>query len=84
MLSEGIEFGGVDEEADLVLKDEAGRLYELVDDLDARSREIITLRYGEDLSIPEISEMLGISENNASVRLHRALKKLEEKTNEIN
>jgi RNA polymerase sigma-70 factor (ECF subfamily) len=40
--------------------------------LDARDRELIALRYGADLSIREMSELLGIRTNTVEVALHRA------------
>ncbi len=39
-------------------------------------RDVITMRYAEDLSLQEIAALLGESENVVSVRLHRGLKKL--------
>ncbi|MEK7479683.1 MAG: RNA polymerase sigma factor [Patescibacteria group bacterium] len=39
-------------------------------------REILTMRYVNDLSIREIASLIGESENVVSVRLHRGLKKL--------
>ncbi|OGG73902.1 hypothetical protein A3A40_00995 [Candidatus Kaiserbacteria bacterium RIFCSPLOWO2_01_FULL_54_20] len=39
-------------------------------------REVLTMRYVNDLSLREISDSLGESENVVSVRLHRGLKKL--------
>jgi len=39
-------------------------------------REVLTLRYVEDLSISEIAETIDESENVVSVRLHRGLKKM--------
>lgn len=36
--------------------------------------DILTLRFYYELDIKEISEMLGVTENNVSVRIHRALK----------
>ena len=36
--------------------------------------DIITLRYYHELSISEISKLLNITENNASVRINRAIK----------
>ncbi len=38
--------------------------------------DIITLRYYNELSISEISKLLNITENNASVRINRAIKAL--------
>lgn len=39
-------------------------------------REIIVLRYINELSIAEIAETTGMTENNVSVKLHRATEKL--------
>ena len=39
-------------------------------------REIITLKYINDLSIKEIAEVMDTTENNISVRIHRATDKL--------
>ena len=39
-------------------------------------REVLTMRYVEDLSLKEIAALLGESENVVSVRVHRGLKKL--------
>lgn len=44
--------------------------------LDESHIEILTLRYINDLSIKEISNIVDQSENNVSVRIHRALEKL--------
>ena len=39
-------------------------------------REVVILKYVQDISIKEIAEILKTSENNISVRLHRAIEKL--------
>jgi RNA polymerase sigma factor (sigma-70 family) len=49
----------------VVLRDAVARL-------DARDRELIALRYGADLSIREISELLSVRPNTVEVALHRA------------
>jgi RNA polymerase sigma-70 factor, ECF subfamily len=41
-------------------------------------REVITMRFVEELSIKEIAEILKEKENNISVKLHRGLEKLRE------
>lgn len=41
-------------------------------------REVLTLRYVNDLTVPEIAASLGESENVVSVRMHRGLKKMRE------
>jgi RNA polymerase sigma-70 factor (ECF subfamily) len=43
-----------------------------IDRLPASYRNVLLLRDIEGLSIKEVAEMLGVSENNAKVRLHRA------------
>ncbi len=54
----------------------------LVARLPEQYRDVVTLRYWSGLSFAEIGEMLGVSENNAKVRHHRALKLLERLMNE--
>ncbi|MDP2637378.1 MAG: RNA polymerase sigma factor [bacterium] len=39
-------------------------------------REVITMRYVEELAVKEIAEVLGETENNISVRIHRGLEAL--------
>ncbi len=55
---------------------EAERILEKTAKLEEKYREVIILRFVNDLSVTEIAEMLGEKENNISVRLHRALEKL--------
>lgn len=50
-----------------------------VDELNPKSREVITLRYMSGLPVTEIAGMLGESTNVISVRIHRALKTLKDK-----
>jgi RNA polymerase sigma-70 factor (ECF subfamily) len=44
-------------------------------------REVIVLRYVNDLPVKEIALLLGETENNVSVRLHRALAALKKRAN---
>jgi RNA polymerase sigma-70 factor (ECF subfamily) len=44
--------------------------------LDEQYREALKLRYVDDLSVQEIAEILGLTPNTVSVRLHRGLKQL--------
>jgi RNA polymerase sigma-70 factor, ECF subfamily len=44
--------------------------------LDDRTRELIALRYGADLSTRHIAELLGLRANTVAVALHRALQQL--------
>ncbi len=57
-------------------KMEASRVIKKADELEEMYREVIILRFVNDLSVAEIAELLGEKENNISVRIHRALDKL--------
>ncbi|OHB24818.1 MAG: hypothetical protein A2542_03015 [Parcubacteria group bacterium RIFOXYD2_FULL_52_8] len=50
----------------------------VLDQLDPSYRDVITLRYVDDLSPREIAEVLHQTENAVSVRLHRGLRKARE------
>lgn len=45
-------------------------------DLDPNYREILYMRYIDELSVKEIAELVGEKENTVSVRIHRGLEKL--------
>jgi RNA polymerase sigma-70 factor, ECF subfamily len=47
-----------------------------VEGLDERSRDLIALRYGADLSARQIGEILGLKTNAVEVALHRTLARL--------
>ena len=47
-----------------------------VDGLDERSRDLVALRYGADLSARQIGELLGLKTNAVEVALHRTLARL--------
>lgn len=55
---------------------EVAKIKKILDQLDSKYRDAITLRYLQDLSIKEISQVLGRSQNVISVRLHRGLKEI--------
>lgn len=55
-------------------------LWRHVNTLEDKYKEVITLRYLNDLSIREIADTLGESENNVSVRIHRGLEKVKNLT----
>lgn len=80
LLNEGFDFGYDDSdktESNMLGED----LWIKVQELDHKYQEVLTLRYMNDLSITEISEAISESENNVSVRIHRALAKLKEISN---
>jgi RNA polymerase sigma-70 factor (ECF subfamily) len=54
------------------------RALELVNNLKDKEREVILLRYVEGLSVKEIAEVLDERENTISVKIHRALKELQD------
>jgi RNA polymerase sigma factor (sigma-70 family) len=47
-----------------------------VDELDERSKDLVALRYGADLSARQIGEILGMKTNAVEVALHRTLARL--------
>lgn len=52
--------------------------------LPTREREVIVLRYLEQLPIAQISALLGISKNNTEVRLHRGRERLRRLLSDLN
>jgi RNA polymerase sigma-70 factor (ECF subfamily) len=57
-------------------QDEMDRVVAAMHCLSALDHEIIALRFGAGLSHRGVGEALGISEDNAAVRLHRAIRRL--------
>ncbi|MCL2577213.1 MAG: sigma-70 family RNA polymerase sigma factor [Defluviitaleaceae bacterium] len=64
-------------------KDETARAVRLVDRLSEELRAVFLLKYANDLPHKEIGDILGITENNVTVRLHRAKKKLADMAKEV-
>lgn len=56
---------------------------EFINKLKPKYRDVIVFRFVEDMSVKAIAEMLGESENNISVRIHRGLDKLRDIIEEI-
>ena len=74
----GIEVGSGNKEKDAIYDRADVRLaLQYVERLPEKDRHMIVMRYVDDLSIKEISEITDLPENNVSVRIHRALKKLQ-------
>lgn len=57
---------------------DAKRASEIIVRLEEPYRQVILLRYLDDLPVKEIAKICGETENNISVRIHRGLKKLNE------
>ncbi|MEJ0002043.1 MAG: RNA polymerase sigma factor [bacterium] len=55
---------------------DANMVIEVVNQLELKYREVIMLRYVEDMSVKDIAAVLGDTENNVSVKIHRGLEKL--------
>lgn len=52
------------------------KIYGILSQIGEELRSVFVLKYARDLPHKEIGQLLGISENNVTVRLHRAKKKL--------
>lgn len=72
---ETLQKGGIEANAEL------SNTFKLFDKLDDSHKEILQLRHIDDLDISEIARILNISENSASVRIHRATKGLQKLLN---
>ncbi len=55
---------------------QGGQILEALEHLDQQSRDVLVMRYVDGLPPHDIGEMLGVTANVVSVRLHRATKKL--------
>lgn len=66
-------------EENLISKLSSEQIFALVNDLKEEYRSVFLLKYGQDLSHKEIASLLQISENNVTVRLHRAKTALQKK-----
>ena len=70
--------GGGAQEAEGALDEQAlvGKVRSFISELPEQYRDVLTLRFVDDLSIGEIAEMVNVSENVVSVRIHRGVAKL--------
>ena len=55
---------------------DSGRAMQVLQSLDEKYRDVLTLRYVNDMSVSEIAQIVGESENNVSVRISRGMEKL--------
>jgi len=69
---------GYDEKTDIHAAIAAREVIALFDKLDMSYREVLVMRYIDDMAPKEIAHILGESENAISVRLHRGIKKVKE------
>lgn len=74
---EGFEPGfNQDIEEKVLIKTEVRHIFKIMKKLDKEHREIVVMRFIDELSPREIGEIMGLNENAVSVRIHRALKKI--------
>ena len=75
---ERVEAGGVPAQPDSPLDAIADReaVHRALATLSAEEREAVALRYGADLTVPEIAGVLGVSLTTAEGRVYRALRRL--------
>jgi RNA polymerase sigma-70 factor (ECF subfamily) len=74
----GVDFGdqrGM--EAD-EMKTEASHMLRLLDKVEQKYREPVLLRYMEGMGVKEVAEILGETESNTSVLIHRGIEKLKD------
>ena len=65
-----------DLEGEAIARLDAQSIFSVIEEMSEELRSVFLLKYAHDLSHKEIGKALGISENNVTVRLHRARKKL--------
>jgi RNA polymerase sigma-70 factor (ECF subfamily) len=75
---EGVDFMG-EGRADVERTAEMNEVLAVINDLDEKSRDVILLRYVEGWTPQEIGDLHGESANAVSVRLNRAIKKVQER-----
>lgn len=76
IMETGVEFAGDDGTDDAILEFDKKFVIGKLEELDEEAREMLTMRYVNELSIKEISEATGMTANNVSVKIHRSIDKL--------
>jgi len=66
-------------EADAIASDRKEIVRQLLDELSSQQREIVCLKFIDELSYREIAEVTGLTTSNVGVHLHTALKRLRQK-----
>ena len=61
---------------------EASRIMMEIDKLDPKEKELIVLKFNDDLSYKEIAELTGLSVSLVGVRIHQGLKKIKDVVHE--
>lgn len=72
----GVDFADKDEEEETANNFDKEFVVGKLNKLDDTDREILTMRYVNEMSIKEIAETLDMTANNVSVKIHRAVEKM--------
>ena len=78
----GVQFAGADRSKDVKNKIDAEIVVRMLDYLRPKYREVIVMRFLNDMTLVEIARLIGESENTVSVRINRAIKMLKKYINE--
>ena len=68
----------VNQEEDIVRKEDENELHYVLNQLDSDEREIIRLKFFEEVTNMEIAEIMGLSPNHIGVKVFRALRKVKQ------
>jgi RNA polymerase sigma-70 factor, ECF subfamily len=77
----GVEPGETASDAERV--EERASLQAALAGLDELEREAVSLRYGSDLSVPEVAKLLGVKVSTAEGRIYRGLRNLREVLDDV-
>lgn len=75
MFSDGFEPSIDEAESHMDISD-GKRAFEIVKELPEKYKSIMSMKFGDDMSLDEISERTGQSKNSITVQVHRGLKKI--------
>lgn len=76
LMDSGFDPGSEDVTPKLGNKLDAQVVVEVLEQLEPQYRDVIVMRYLEDMAVKDIAEILGEKENNVSVRIYRGLHQL--------
>jgi len=85
MLEEGYDYADESDEAEQhEIAFEGNQALDALKELDDKYKDVLIMRYVDEMAVKEIAEAIGESENNTSVRIHRGLEKLKNLIGEKN
>ncbi len=77
MMEEGFDYGANNTEQ-MTDRLDAHEVMKLVDQIDPKYRDVVMWRYIDELSVKEIADITGDTENTISVRIHRGIEKIKD------